>query len=59
MDNFRCQCGKIVCQIEENKIVIKCRHCKRYIIIHTKGLNNAEFKAETEAKYAALGVKRL
>ncbi|MGE5576334.1 MAG: hypothetical protein ACM3TT_03935 [Syntrophothermus sp.] len=59
MDDVRCQCKKIVCQIEEEKIVIKCRHCKQYVIIHTKGLKDMEFKAEPETAYAAVGAKRL
>lgn len=30
----RCPCGKIVAEVgEDNKVRIKCRHCKRYIII--------------------------
>lgn len=37
LDDLRCQCGKIVCQLQEQVVVIKCRHCKRFIIISTKG----------------------
>lgn len=48
MTNSRCQCGKIVCEIEDDKVVIKCRHCKRYIIIHTKGLQKIEYQTENE-----------
>lgn len=45
MNNFfRCQCKKIVCQIEQDTIIIKCRHCKRYIHINTNGIDNIEFK---------------
>lgn len=30
----RCPCGKIVAEVDDDKRVrIKCRHCKRYIII--------------------------
>ncbi|MHB1126669.1 MAG: hypothetical protein ACYC2T_06875 [Bacillota bacterium] len=47
MQDFRCQCKKIVCQVEGNTVIIKCRHCKRYIHIHTKGLLNIEFKLES------------
>jgi hypothetical protein len=32
----RCQCGKIVAQQQKRKIYIKCRHCKRFIIIETR-----------------------
>ncbi|KKM12524.1 hypothetical protein SY88_03055 [Clostridiales bacterium PH28_bin88] len=48
MENFRCQCKKIVCQIEGDTIVIKCRHCKRYIYINTKGIVNIEYKLGPE-----------
>lgn len=44
MENFRCQCKKIVCQIEGDTVIIKCRHCKRYIHIHTKGLVQIEYR---------------
>lgn len=33
MNDVKCECGKIVCQIIENTIFIKCRHCKRFILI--------------------------
>ncbi|MBO8167598.1 MAG: hypothetical protein H0Z35_00270 [Thermoanaerobacteraceae bacterium] len=38
LENLRCQCGKIVCQLDEKIVVIKCRHCKRFIVINTKGI---------------------
>ena len=38
LENVHCQCGKIVAQLKENVIIIKCRHCKRFIVINTKGL---------------------
>jgi len=44
VQNFRCQCKKIVCQIDGDTIIIKCRHCKRYIHIRTKGIINIEYK---------------
>ncbi len=37
LENLRCQCGKIVCQLKEEVVVIKCRHCKRFIIINIRG----------------------
>ncbi|WP_366921843.1 hypothetical protein MFMK1_002260 [Metallumcola ferriviriculae] len=43
-DFFRCQCKKIVCQVVEDTIIIKCRHCKRYVHINTKGINSIQFK---------------
>lgn len=33
MDDLRCQCGKIVAQSNGNTVIIKCRHCKRYMLI--------------------------
>lgn len=33
MLDVRCECGKIVCQSDEEYIVVKCRHCKRYMFI--------------------------
>ncbi len=49
MENFRCQCKKIVCQIHNDTIIIKCRHCKRYIHIHTKGIINVEYRLAPES----------
>lgn len=53
MQEIRCQCGKIVCQVDhipeiclgdgpaESKtlpsVVILCRHCKRYVVLHIPG----------------------
>lgn len=44
MLDFRCECKKIVFQLEGDAILIKCRHCKRYIQINTKGIVNFEYK---------------
>lgn len=44
MNKFRCQCHKVVCQIQKDTIIIKCRHCKRYIHIRTKGITNIKYK---------------
>jgi len=54
MKDFRCTCKKLIFQIEGNTVIIKCRHCKRYIHIHTKGLIEAEFKLETELEEVIL-----
>jgi len=27
----------------DNEIIIKCRHCKRYVIVHTQGIVQVEF----------------
>ncbi len=48
MQDFRCGCKKIVCQIEGDAILIKCRHCKRYIQINTKGITNFQYKLGPE-----------
>ena len=29
----RCQCGKIVAEVVGKLVLIKCRHCKRYVMI--------------------------
>ncbi len=47
MENTRCACGKIVCQTEEDRVIIKCRHCKRYIVIHTRGIERIEHLSGT------------
>lgn len=44
MQDFRCGCKKIVFQVEGDSILIKCRHCKRYIQINTKGIVNFQYK---------------
>lgn len=33
MENVRCKCGKIVCQLQGRVVLIKCRHCKRFVIL--------------------------
>jgi len=33
MENVRCKCGKIVCQLKGNVVLIKCRHCKRFVVL--------------------------
>lgn len=48
MKDFRCQCKKIVFQIEGDTIIIKCRHCKRYIHIRTKGLIDVQYRVDPE-----------
>jgi len=35
--DLRCNCGKIVCQVEGSMIIIKCRHCKQYIYLYYDG----------------------
>jgi hypothetical protein len=33
MENVRCRCGKIVCQLKGKVVLIKCRHCKRFVTL--------------------------
>lgn len=30
---LKCLCGKKICQYKRQVVVIKCRHCKRYLVI--------------------------
>jgi len=47
MENVRCKCGKIVCQLQGNVVLIKCRHCKRFVVL--------EFSDQESQGDAALG----
>lgn len=43
MENVRCKCGKIVCQLKGRVVLVKCRHCKRFVILEfsdREGLEN-------------------
>ncbi len=54
MNNVRCECGKILCQVYENMVVIKCRHCKRFLIIKFNGLaktSTVEYDYLNKLKY--------
>ncbi|MHB1419127.1 MAG: hypothetical protein ACYCX4_05985 [Bacillota bacterium] len=55
MMDFRCTCHKIVCQIEGDSIIIMCRHCKRYIHIHTKGILDIEYKLQDHVTCLNIG----
>lgn len=44
MKDLRCECKKIVFQVEGNSILIKCRHCKRYLEIKTAGIVKVELE---------------
>jgi len=44
---LKCLCGKKVCQVHEQVLIIKCRHCKRYILIkpdRANGGHEIDFK---------------
>lgn len=47
LDTIRCQCGKIIFQQDGDSIVIKCRHCKRYLVIKTRGIVSLEYRDMT------------
>lgn len=40
MEDLLCCCEKLICQIDGDNIIIKCRYCKRVILIRTKGIIN-------------------
>lgn len=42
MQDVRCTCHKIVAQIDGDTIIIKCRHCKRMVLIKTAGITNID-----------------
>lgn len=42
--DLRCSCKKLVCQIDGDDIIIKCRHCKKMVYIHTRGLISMEYR---------------
>jgi sensor histidine kinase YesM len=48
MEFFRCQCKKIICQIDTDTVIIKCRHCKRYIHIKTKGIEEIKYSLTSD-----------
>ncbi|WP_366921851.1 hypothetical protein MFMK1_002268 [Metallumcola ferriviriculae] len=46
MKDIRCECNKIICQLEGNEVIIKCRHCKRNVVIKVKGINEVSEKSK-------------
>ena len=40
MLDIRCECGKIVCQSDNEFVVIKCRHCKRFMFVKVNDYNH-------------------
>ncbi|GAW91441.1 hypothetical protein [Calderihabitans maritimus] len=58
MKNLRCLCSKILCQVNEDKVIIKCRHCKRFIIIQTSGLEGIMHRS-AEIAYAKPTYRRM
>ena len=51
MKDFRCTCKKLLFRIEGDTIILKCRHCKRFIFIRTKGLTAVEFRQEENERW--------
>lgn len=47
--DLRCTCKKLLFQVDGDDIIIKCRHCKKIIIIRTKGLVSMEYRIEEQA----------
>lgn len=53
MEDVRCKCGKIISQLEEEVVLIKCRHCKRFVILdfsNQAGHNKAPSERESRPK---------
>ncbi|MDA8442687.1 MAG: hypothetical protein M0Z55_09985 [Peptococcaceae bacterium] len=42
--DIKCLCGKIISQQKERYLVIKCRHCKRLVLIPLDDLENIEYR---------------
>jgi len=42
--DIKCACGKIVSQQKDRMLVIKCRHCKRLVLIHLDELGKIEYR---------------
>ncbi len=42
--DVKCMCGKIVSQQKDRVLLIKCRHCKRLVLIHLDDLNKIEYR---------------
>ncbi len=49
-NNLRCKCGKIVCQLENQTVLIRCRHCKREIILEFNKPEEHEDSSMTDQK---------
>lgn len=42
--DLKCMCGKIISQQKDRILIIKCRHCKRLVLIHLDDLEKVEFR---------------
>ncbi|HEX3030936.1 MAG TPA: hypothetical protein VHS59_01645 [Bacillota bacterium] len=45
-DDLRCTCKKLFCQIEGDTVIIKCRRCKKMLVIETLGFTGMEYRIE-------------
>ncbi|MFZ5639457.1 MAG: hypothetical protein ACOY4Q_02065 [Bacillota bacterium] len=48
MENVRCRCGKIVCQLKGKVVLVKCRHCKRFVILEFNDQERQELTSNKE-----------
>lgn len=42
--DIKCRCGKIISQQKGRVLVIKCRHCKRLVLIPLDNLDKIEYR---------------
>lgn len=54
----RCQCGKLVCIIEDTDVRIKCNRCKRVVVVHTAGIRGVSFQEEGPGMSANIRAER-
>ena len=57
MNYVRCKCQKIVAQLEGRKVVVKCRHCKRFVIIDLDAIQAGETVLQFREANEMAGVK--
>ncbi|WP_088554266.1 hypothetical protein [Calderihabitans maritimus] len=41
---IRCLCGKIVSQLSNDSIIIKCRHCKQFVVIKAQKIERIDYR---------------
>jgi len=44
MDDVRCACNKLLAKVDGDKVIIKCRHCKRFIVIQGRQIKKIEYR---------------
>lgn len=40
----RCRCGRLVCEVRDHEVRIKCGRCKRIVVIVTEGVIGMTFE---------------